>query len=62
MQFPLATVRDFRFILYNSILLLPLMFLDFDFYEMLVLGFVEMYPVMLGLSLTGVSVVEAMLK
>ena len=38
------------------------MFLDFDFYEMLVLGFVEMYPVMLGLSLTGVSVVEAMLK
>ena len=48
MQFPLATVRNFRFTLLNSISLLL----------MLVLGFVEMCPLMLDLFLTGASVVE----
>ena len=57
-QFPLATVRGFHLPLLNSILSLPMMFLGFDFHEMLVLGFVEMCPLMLGRFLTVVNVAE----
>ena len=46
-HFPFPTVKDFRFTLLNSILIPPVM--PFDFYEMLVLEFVKISPLMLNL-------------